>query len=61
MEQLKFLIVPFDLTNALITFSILMNKILYSYLEKFVIVYLDDIMIYSSNMDEHARYLKIIF
>ena len=49
---------PFGLTNAPATFMTLMNNILREYLDQFVIVYLDNILIYSKNKDEHTKHVK---
>ena len=48
----KFLVMPFDLTNAPITFFTLMNQVFHEYLDKFVVVYLDDIVVYITTMEE---------
>lgn len=56
----KFLVMLFKLTNALVMFSTLINKILYPYLNNFDVVYLVDIVVYSS-MKEHVRHLRIVF
>src|SRR6266540_2705480 len=52
---------PFGLCNALATFQWLMNQVLRKYLEKFVLVYLDDIIIYSKTFEEYKEYVRLIF
>ena len=49
---------PFGLTNAPATFCNLMNNILFDYFDVFVVVYLDDIVIYSRTLKEHVNSLK---
>ena len=51
----------FRLNNALATFQRLMNKVLRQYIGKFVQVYLNDVIIYSNNLDEHKRHIKAVF
>nr|GEY16521.1 hypothetical protein [Tanacetum cinerariifolium] len=56
----EFCVMPFGLTNASAMFMDLMNRVCKPYLDKFVIVFIDDILIYSKDKEEHEEHLKTI-
>lgn len=56
----QFVVMPFDLTNAHFALISLMNKIFQLYLDRFVIMFIDDILVYSGSCDDNDQYLWIV-
>ena len=56
----KFLVMPFGLTNAPAAFMDLMNRVFRPYVDQFVVVFIDDILVYSKDAQEHEHRLRIV-
>jgi hypothetical protein len=52
------MVMPFGLTNALAIFQHLINNVLYEYLDDFMVFYIDDVLIFSKNMEEHESHVS---
>ena len=56
----EFVVMPFGLTNAPAIFMCLMNNVINKYLDTFVVMFIDNILIYSKTEEEHKEHLKIV-
>ena len=58
-DHYKFLVISFRLTNAPVIFMELINRVFHDYLEKFIIVFIDDILVYSKTREDHHMHLRL--
>jgi hypothetical protein len=56
----EFTVMSFGLTNAPAYFMYMMNNVFMEYLDKFVVVFIDDILVYSRNEEEHGGHLRLV-
>jgi len=56
----EYVVMPFGVTNALTVFMDYMNRIFRPFLDKFVVVFIDNILIYSRTQEEHAEHLRLV-
>jgi hypothetical protein len=57
----EYVVMPFGLTNAFVVFQHMMNDNFYEYLDDFVVCYIDDILIFSKNMVDHERHVRLVW
>jgi hypothetical protein len=56
-EDFEYVVMPFDLTNACVVFQHLMNDVFHEYLDNFLVYYINDIIIFSKNVEDHEHHI----
>jgi hypothetical protein len=59
-RRYEYLVMSFGLTNAPAHFMYLMNSVFMSELDKFIVVFIDDILVYSKSMEDHEEHLRVV-
>ena len=59
-RHFEYLVIPFGLTNMLVTFQSLIDYVIRPFLDKFVVYYLDDILIFSKTLVEYRKYIRAV-
>jgi hypothetical protein len=59
-DNFEYVVMPFGLTNVLVVFQHLMNDVFRGYLDEFMVCYIDDILIFSKNMEDHERHVRLV-
>ena len=56
----EFLVMPFGLTYAPVAFMDLMNRVFRPYVDQFIVVFIDDILVYSKDREDHDTYIRVV-
>ncbi len=59
-DHFEYVVMPFGLTNACVVFQHLMNDVFHEYLDNFLVYYINDIIIFSKNVEDHEHHIRLI-